>query len=815
MGRLQKTINRDWMFHRGDCPEAWYRGYDDAPEGSAARAGAWQAVTLPHDWSVSEPFSPEHSSGGGYLPGGIGWYRGRFALPEECRGKKVWLVFDGVYSHARVWANSHHLGEWPGGYTTFTHDISHAARFGDEENVIAVRVEHAHTADSRWYTGSGIYRKVSVLVTEPVYIGQYGVFFSTPEADADSARIAIETRVHNETGASASGVIRHTLRDPGGRAVAVLETPCEIPAGESATIAQEGRVEGPALWAPAHPALYTLTTELLVAGAVMDSETQRVGIRTARFTADEGFALNGEPLVLKGVCVHHDAGTLGAAVHPKVWRRRLEALHGAGCNAIRMSHNPHMPELYDLCDELGFLVIDEAFDEWEGPKNKWWQGHNVYPPKLHGYYEDFPAWHERDLSLLVQRDRNHPSVILWSIGNEIDYPNDPYGHPYFQTMTGNNDANKPAEERRYSPDRPNAERLLPLARRLREIVRRWDSTRPVTAAVAFPELSNLTGYCDVLDVVGYNYKEERYGEDHARYPERPLLGSENGGHYAAWRAVRDHPYIAGQFLWTGVDYLGEARGWPVHGSPAGLLTTAGYPKAAYHFRRSLWLDEPVIQLMTSRPLEPDSPLLRGLPPGARAHVRRLQERPSWSAVPGESIAVTCYTNCPEVELRLNGRPLRTFQLAAFPETGCIETLVPFEPGKLEAVGRAADGTLARSTLVTEGAPAALRAQAWGGAALAADGEDLAQIEIQVLDGAGRPVPGATDLLGVIVEGPGVLLALDGGDLADTTPCSSPERRACDGRLIAYVRSTGEAGTVRVHCHARGALRPADVWLEAR
>jgi beta-galactosidase len=574
MTRTHVTINRGWKFHRGDCPDAWQRGFDEA-----AQPGAWVDITLPHDWAVTEPFGQEHSSGGGYLPGGVGWYRGSFALPESCRGKKVWIVFDGVYNNAQVWVNSYYLDKWPYGYTTFTHDISHAVRFGQDHNQVSVRVEHAHTADSRWFTGSGIYRKVSVLVKEPVYLAQYGVFFATHQADAAFAQIRIETALANETEASVRGLVRHTLISPEGEPAAMLEESCEIEAGGSAHLTQEGQVEEPQLWSPDHPSLYTLRTELVVDGATLDSEEQRVGIRAIRFDPDQGFVLNGVNTKLKGVCVHHDAGCLGAAVHPKVWRRRLEALRAVGCNAIRMSHNPHMPELYDLCDEMGFLVIDEAFDEWEGPKNKWWQGHNVYPPKHYGYYADFPAWHERDLSLLVRRDRNHPSVILWSIGNEIDYPNDPYGHPLFEQMTGNNDANKPAAERRFSADKPNAERLVPLAQRLKAIVKRWDTTRPVTAAVAFPELSNRTGYCDVLDVCGYNYKEQWYTEDHARYPERPLLGSENGHHYAAWLAVRDNPYIAGQFLWTGIDYLGEARGWPIHGSSAGLLTTAGFPKA--------------------------------------------------------------------------------------------------------------------------------------------------------------------------------------------------------------------------------------------
>lgn len=809
MGRLLKTINRNWRFHRGDCPEAWFRGYDEG-----ATAGTWQDVTLPHDWAVTEPFSPEHSSGGGYLAGGVGWYRGRFTLPDECAGKKVWVVFDGVYQNAQVWVNSYYLGKWPYGYTTFTHDISHAARFGGEDNLVSVRVEHAHTADSRWFTGSGIYRKVSVLVKEPVYLEQYGVFFTTPEVSEAAATVRVQSVLVNETGADVSATVRNTLRAADGRTVAVLEDTCAIRAGSSVSVDQTGVVTAPRLWSTTDPHLYTLRTELIVDGAVMDSEESRVGIRSIRFDADEGFFLNGDSIKLKGVCVHHDAGCLGAAVHPKVWRRRLETLKAAGCNAIRMSHNPHMPELYDLCDEMGMLVDDEAFDEWEGPKNKWWQGHNVYPPKLYGYFEDFPAWHEKDLSLLVRRDRNHPSVILWSIGNEIDYPNDPYGHPSFESMTGNNDANKPAAERRYSPDKPNAERLVPLALKLKGIVKRWDTTRPVTAAVAYPELSNITGYCDTLDVVGYNYKEQWYAEDHAKYPNRVLLGSENGGHWAGWLAVRDNPFIAGQFLWTGIDYLGEARGWPIHGSSAGLITTAGFPKASYWFRRSLWLDEPVAHLATARHEEEDSPLLRSLPPNWRRYARRSLEGQSWNYTPGDLVDVTVYTDCPEAEMLLNGVSQGAYRLADFPEEGCITAQIAYEPGTLEAVATAADGTRVTSRLETTGPAAALEACVCGDPGLRADGEDIAQIEVSVVDAEGRRVPGAADMVGVIVEGAATLLGIDNGDLADNTRYSESERRAYQGRLIVYVRSNGEAGPVTVYCHARGALKPARVVLQA-
>jgi beta-galactosidase len=714
------------------------------------------------------------------------------------------VVFDGVYNNSKIWVNSYYMGKRPYGYSTFAYDISHAAGFGDDATQISVRVDHEHTADSRWFTGSGITRKVSIVVKEPLYIDNDGVFFASPDATAASAKVRVRTVVVNETGSDARVAVRNTLADASGAAALALGADCAVPAGQSVTVEQAGIVTNPRLWSPDAPNLYALRTELISLGETLDAEETRVGIRSFRFDADKGFFLNGENMKLKGVCVHHDAGCLGAAAVRKVWERRLKKLKAMGCNAIRMSHNPHMPELYDLCDEMGFMAIDEAFDEWEGPKNKWSVGHNVYPPQLYGYFEDFPEWHEKDLRAMVLRDRNHPGIILWSIGNEIDYPNDPYCHPYFADMTGNNDANKPTSERRYSPDKPNAERIVTLSKRLASLVKQWDDTRPVTAAVAFPELSNITGYCDTLDVCGYNYKEQWYEEDHARYPKRILLGSENSTAYPAWTAVRDHDFISGQFLWTGVDFLGEAHGWPVHGSMAGLLTTAGFEKPQYYFRKSLWSDEPMVQLATARPM----------PPGTHPWHRRMGDAPSWNYTEGETVTVICYTNCPAVDIRLNGALLGTYRLADFADEGFISCEVPYREGILEAVGTARDGSTVQYALVTAQAAAAMAARP-DATVLGADGEDIAQIEVTVVDGRGVPVYNATDRILVEVEGAGALLGIDNGDQADNTEYSSPARAAYRGRLLVYVRAAARPGRIAVKLSASGAIRDAVVELEAR
>lgn len=585
MDTVVMELKENWRFHLGECEEAWYKGYDDS---------SWRQVMVPHDWSVEAPFSKAFSSGTGYLQGGTGWYRGRFYLPEEYEGKKISLRFDGVYKNSQVFCNSYYLGKRPNGYISFSYDISDMVVFGQMENEISVKVVHEDLADSRWFTGSGITRKVTVQIQEPVHPAEYGCTFRTEQVSdvqgSVSARVSVTHEPVNESGEKVKLSIRTMLLDQDGTTAAELTGEIDLEPGEKGKLVLAGEVENPLLWSTERPDLYRMESWYSINGEeAYLVHVDKAGIRTIAFLPDEGFFLNGENRKIKGVCVHHDGGCLGAAMKPEVWQRRLALLKECGCNAIRCSHNPHMPELYELCDAMGFLVMDEAFDEWENPKNKWSTGHNVYPPRHQGYYEDFPAWHEADLRAMVRRDRNHPSVILWSIGNEIDYPNDPYCHPMFSMMTGNNDANKPEAEKQFDSNKPNMERLAVLAAELAAIVREEDGSRPVTVAAAFPELSSKLGFFDTLSVVGYNYKEHLYEESHSRFPDKTFLGSENSHSDEAWQAVLDHPYICGQFLWTGVDYLGEAKGWPVHGSPAGILTTAGFPKPDYDRRKAMWL----------------------------------------------------------------------------------------------------------------------------------------------------------------------------------------------------------------------------------
>ncbi|MBM7571862.1 glycoside hydrolase family 2 TIM barrel-domain containing protein [Aquibacillus albus] len=771
--RMINSMNLDWKFFRGDEPKAWYKGYDDS---------SWRDVTLPHDWSVEEPFSKEHSSGTGYVAAGKGWYRKNFNLPDELKGKRVYITFEGIYNNSQVWCNSYYIGKRPFGYSTFTYDITDFVDF-ENSNVVSVKVNHKDVADSRWFTGSGIYRDVYLTITDQIHINQYGVFVTTPTVTNELATVAINTQLTNETTNAENIEIKNTLFDQSGNIVGSSVDSKSIASESGLNVDQTITVSDPQVWSPEQPYLYSIRTEIIKDNQVIDNITTTTGIRTFSFDAKKGFFLNGQNMKMKGVCVHHDAGGLGAAVPEKVWVRRLKALKEMGCNAIRMSHNPPAPNLLDLCDRMGFLVMDEAFDEWEGVKNKWSTGHNVYPPKHFGYYEDFPQWGETDIKEMVLRDRNHPSIILWSIGNEIDYPNDPYCHPYFESMTGNNDSNKPAAERAYDPNKPNAERLTTIAKRLVHYVKECDTTRPVTSALAFPELSNLTGYAQALDVVGYNYKEHLYEDDLKNYPDHIIYGSENGPGLDQWLKVRDNDAISGQFIWTGIDYLGEAKGWPVRAAPAGFLDLAGNKKSSFYYRQSLWSEKPMVFLAAMRKDDPEA-----------ERKRRWMGDSHWNWNQGDQLDVFCYTNCQEAELFMNEKSLGTKRL--LDADSYLNWDVAFEEGELKVVAKDKDGKEYTHQLVTASSPKKLAVEV-DYPELEADGQDITHIEMQIVDENGNPVSIAEDKIELSIEGPGDIIGIESGNIQDLEPYSSKERNAYQGKLVAFVRSRTEEGQIVV------------------
>ncbi len=742
---MRQTIdlNHNWRFHAGEAEHADYKGYDDR---------SWQVVTVPHDWSVMFPFDQACSSGTGYLPGGIGWYRNTFSLPASAENKRVFVTFGGVYQHARFWINSHYLGMRAYGYSSITLELTGMVKPG--KNVLCVRAEHIHLADSRWFTGAGIYRSVSLTLVEAAHVTD--IFVYTVALSQTSAELAVEAEV-------TQGTAHFRLVDDHGN---------EVASAQGAPMSQkEGKVtaslcvSSPKLWGFGHPTLYRLVCSVTYNGEITDEQSVPVGIRRFYFDAERGFFLNDENMKLKGVCLHHDAGVLGAAVPEAVWKKRLTKLMEAGCNAIRFAHNPADPMVLALCDQLGLLVIEEAFDEWEGCKNKWWQGHNVYPPKLYGYADDFPQWHERDLAEMIRRDRNHPCVILWSIGNEIDYPNDPYVHPSFTSMTGNNDANKPAEEFQYDPNRPDASRVPVVARALTRIVRREDPTRPVTTALAYPALSNLTGFADTVDVVGYNYMEPLYEKDHKEYPNRIIFGSENGHLPEQWQAVTEHAFIAGQFLWTGADFLGEARGWPVRVSTAGLIDTANHEKPLFYYRKALWTNALCAKLATSQSGD------------------IFDETFTWHYREGETITVSCYTNAPEATLYVNGNEHETKSVGM---DARVAWQIPYEKGNLRVACRRGAERI-EDTLTTPGTPVKL-SLVCDHISLPADGSSLSIVDITLADRLGQTVTHADEPITVQLLGDVALLGIENGNPQDVTPFPSATRPLYHGRAVCYVRA---------------------------
>jgi len=759
-----------WRFSRGEFATAMSPGFDD---------GAWREVRLPHDWSTEEPLRPEYASGNGYAAGGIGWYRKHFTPDPAWQGRAVIVQFDGVYDNAEVWLNGQYVGGRPYGYSSFAFELTPYVNFGAGGNVLAVRVDHSRYGDSRWYTGSGIDRHVRLVVTDRLRLAHWGTFVSTPTVTAAAATVRIETTVRNGSERPRQYALRAEALDPEGRVVATVDGPARsAAAGADDQAVLTAVLPQPQFWSPDAPALYTLRTEIREGDAIVDATETPFGVRTLRFDPDTGFALNGTPMKLQGVCLHHDAGPLGAAVPAAVWERRLRALKEIGVNAIRTSHNPPAPEFLDLCDRLGFLVMDEAFDEYTPTKKKWVDGWNVGEPGRAGYGEFFVEWGVRDVSDMVRRDRNHPSIILWSVGNEVDYPNDPFTHP----VLGRN----------YRPANPCAENLVACAAPLVAAVHALDRTRPVTAALASILMSNAVGLPEALDAVGYNYQEADYAADHAKYPRRFIYGSENFHSFAAWEEVRDHAYVGGQFLWTGIDYLGEAGRWPNHASGFGLLDLCGFKKPIGWFRQSLWSRAPMVYLcVPTRGGEPRAP---------------VAEHWNWPA--GTTVDVACYTNCAEVELRLNGR-----SLGVQPRTAAIDGVlnwrVPYEIGVLQALGRDDGRPVCTFALHTASSPRRLvlvpdAGPTSGGA------RRVWQVEFQVVDEYGVRVMDATPEVNIAISGPAQLLGIGSGDLNDTESCRGPSHRAYQGRGLAIFEATG-TGPVQVTASAPG-LEPATLTL---
>jgi beta-galactosidase len=747
----QTLFNNGWLFAKDDPATAADPAFDDH---------AWRPLTLPHDWSIEGTFDPKWASSTAYLPAGIAWYRKHFTLPASDAGKTVILRFDGVYEDSTVYLNGIQVGGRPYGYSSFECDITGLLQTTGE-NVLAVCVDHHTFADTRWYTGSGIYRNVYLVATNPIHVKQDGTFITTPDVNENTATLDVETTLCDSTPVRTSLLRQTDIRlstrifDNLEHEVGTTDTALVVySGGESHSLTQEITVAKPSLWSIDHPTLYTAVTEIHAKnGQLLDTYRTHFGIRTIHFDANTGFTLNGENMKIKGVCLHEDAGALGAAIPQQVWERRLRILKDAGVNAIRTSHNPPAPEFLDLCDRMGFLVMDEAFDEWTRGKKKWMDKWNGQKFSTDGYHTSFQQWADKDLQDMIRRDRNHPSIVMWSIGNEIDYPHDAY--PL------------------------NSPELPPVASRLIADVKALDTTRPVTAADA-AIASNL--YYPQLDIVGYNYQEQRYPADHAKHPLQIIYGSENSTRLDAWLAVADNPYIFGQFLWTGIDYLGEARGWPIHGSAPGLLDVAGFPKPLYYFRKSLWASEPMVKI---------EPQMRGF--GNRNGG-------------GGNTRLVCYTNCDTVEFFQNEKSLGERSPSTTTRTVEVPSFTAGTP--LEAIGKRGGKPVAKDTFTQEGPPAAIALKEYATTFGPGDGPNVAQVELTITDTAGTLSTTASNDVAIALTGNATLLGIESGDLTSTEDPRAGHRKALHGRLIAYIETHGP---VTVTASTQG-LPPASIQV---
>jgi beta-galactosidase len=768
----------------------FYLDPDDASPETLPGDSAWRMLDLPHDWSIEGDFSKDNPAtpGGGALPGGVGWYRKIFDLDEQQKGRKVYVDFDGIYRNSEVWINGHYLGFRPNGYISFRYDLTPYLRFGDIANEILVRVDNSMQPNSRWYSGSGIYRNVRLVITHPVHIDHWGTFVSVYGVRADTAALNIRTDIRNDSGQPATVTLITHILDPSGSETAIEKTEVTVPLDTSATVVQDITLKVARFWSPDAPVLYTSHSEVLLDGIPVDELDTPFGIRTFRFDPAKGFFVNGQALKIRGVCDHHDLGCLGSAVNTRAMERQLEILKAMGCNAIRTSHNPPDPGLLDLCDRMGFLVMDEAFDMWKRGKTRF---------DYHMYWDE---WSHIDLRDQVLRDRNHPSVIIWSIGNEIWEQGDSSG--------------------------------TRIARELTSLIKGLDPTRPVTSALNDPVPNNFIYRSGALDLVGFNYHEEYWKDFPENFPGQCFIASETtsalatrgsydmpsdsirvwpkawyipfrGGNpdytcsaydncHVPWgsthekilRMMEQYDFISGIFVWTGFDYLGEPTPypWPARSSYFGIVDLAGFPKDAYYLYKSRWTDEPVLHLL-----------------------------PHWNWKEGDTVDVIAYTNLPEVELFLNGESQGIRNLG--PEVLHLRWRVPFRPGELKAIGRKEGAEVLETQVRTAGPPARIELAADRNL-LACDKKDLSFITVTVTDRDGNPVPDAGNLIRFAVEGPAGIAGVANGYPASHEHFKADFRKCFNGKCLLVIRAGDSPGQVRVTASS-ASLEPATIHLRTK
>lgn len=808
----RRLFDEGWQFTQTDSVKMSWFGYNDK---------TWRTLDLPHDWAVEGDFMATAPSGasGGALPGGIGWYRKHFNVTKADKGKKLFIDFDGVYMNAKVWINGHELGQRPYGYSSFRYDLTPHLNYGGD-NVVAVRVDNSDQPNSRWYSGCGIYRHVYLVSTDNVHVSHWGTWVNAEVQASGAAVFKLDVELDNETGKSKKVTVVNTLLDASGKAVGSSSSAVKLPAGASRkAVSQSMTLKSPQLWSVERPYIYKVRTQVKVGGKVVDEYYTNTGVRSFRFDAEKGFFLNGKNMKINGVCQHHDMGCLGAAVNEDALYRQLRMLRDMGANAVRCSHNPPAPELLNMCDTMGLIVMDESFDMWHRRKTK------------NDYARFFDKWAERDLTDLVRRDRNHPSILMWSIGNEV-----------LEQWSSADADNLTAEQANLilnaghdaSTLAKDGEELSPnsiLTRNLCNIIRRLDNTRPITAGCNEPDPGNHLFKSGALDIIGFNYHHEWVKDVPKNFPGKPFIFSESvsalqtrdyymmpsdsvrkapqewwmpytdpsfqcsaydnmhaswsSTHEQTWDVVKHNDFVGGQFIWTGWDYIGEPTpyGFPARSSYFGIIDLAGMPKDVYYMYQGEWTDRQVCHLF-----------------------------PHWNWLDGQQIDLWCYyNNADEVELFINGKSQGVRTKGAHDYH--VMWRVTYEKGEAKVVARKNGKVVATDVRRTAGAPHHIRLTA-DKTSLAANGKSLSFVNVDIVDADGNVCPWAENQVFFELSGAARLDGVDNGNPASMERFKDNRRKAFFGRCLAVVRSAKQAGKAVLKARAYG-LPDAEIEIEVK
>jgi beta-galactosidase len=761
-----RNFDFDWRFSLGDTPEASSLNFNDSN---------WRTLDLPHDWSIEGITDPKNPTGrdGGYFPAGTGWYRKTFNVQSTLKKKQIGIYFEGVYMNSEVFINGRSVGIQPYGYSSFYYDLTEHIMFG-KDNVIAVRVDNSQQKNCRWYSGSGIYRHVQLIVTNPVHFQHWGLTITTPSVSQESATIQLKAIIGNETKQSERGAVMFRILDKQGIEVAKKVVAVDLRGNGNTEVVQEISLSDPELWHFDSPALYKAEVSILKNGKLVDMIDDLFGIRKITFSTSDGFQLNGQEVKLNGGCVHHDNGCLGAAAYDAAEIRRVKLLKEGGFNAVRTSHNIPSEAFLYACDSLGLLVIDESFDGWRESKTP------------HDYAKYFDAWWQRDIDAMVLRDRNHPSIIMWSIGNEII--------------------------ERKKPEAIHTASML--AGRIREL----DPTRPVTSAMTTwdREWEMFDSLFAAHDVGGYNYQLHRAESDHQRVPSRIIVQTESYPRdaFANWKYVQDNSYIIGDFVWTAMDYLGESgigryyypgepdgQHWerdfyPWHGAYCGDIDLIGWRKPISHYRSLLYNENEKLYLAVKEPNPPN-----GVIKETMWSVWPTWNSWTWPGFEGKTLQVEIYSRYPKVRLYLNDR-LVGEQLTTREQEFKATFNVNYAEGVLRAVGVESDKEVQSTQLVTAKGVAKVilnpdRKQ------IKADRQDLCYVTVEITDEEGTLQPNAGNALSFKIKGPGIIAGVDNANLKDTDPYVAGERKAWNGRALVVVKATGESGVIELEVNSPG------------